>query len=150
MSKCSLRRLNDLPKFILFWGLPWWLSVKEFDCQFRRHGFDPLVGKIPLEKEMAIHSHLLAWRITMDVDLQTYRLYRLTSTFSKSMGFHGNVWISLGIRLGDRDLQRYFRALSSQEQHLWKSKGNMMRERERFNCDVLHFGIPMRSSTAKE
>ena len=27
----------------------------------------------------------------MDGDLQTYRLYRLTSTFSKSMGFHGNV-----------------------------------------------------------
>ena len=27
--------------------LPWWLSGKESVCQFRRHGFDPCVGKIP-------------------------------------------------------------------------------------------------------
>ena len=27
--------------------LPWWLSGKEFACQFRRYGFDPWVGKIP-------------------------------------------------------------------------------------------------------
>ena len=26
-------------------------------------GFDPWVGKIPLEKEMATHSSILAWRI---------------------------------------------------------------------------------------
>ena len=29
----------------------------------RRPGFDPWVGSIPLEKEMATHSHVLAWRI---------------------------------------------------------------------------------------
>ena len=28
-------------------GLPWWLSGKESICQCRRHGFDPLSGKIP-------------------------------------------------------------------------------------------------------
>jgi len=27
--------------------LPRWLSGKEPACQFRRHGFDPWVGKIP-------------------------------------------------------------------------------------------------------
>ena len=27
--------------------LPRWLGGKEFACQFRRHGFDPWVGKIP-------------------------------------------------------------------------------------------------------
>ena len=31
--------------------------------QCRRCGFDPWVGKTPLEKEMATHSSILAWRI---------------------------------------------------------------------------------------
>ena len=30
--------------------------------QCRRSGFDPWVGKIPLEEGMATHSSLLAWR----------------------------------------------------------------------------------------
>ena len=29
----------------------------------RRPGFDPWVGKIPLEQDMATHSSILAWRI---------------------------------------------------------------------------------------
>ena len=29
----------------------------------KRHGFNPWVGKILLEKEMATHSIILAWRI---------------------------------------------------------------------------------------
>ena len=28
-------------------GLPWWLSGKQSAWQYRRHGFDPWVGKIP-------------------------------------------------------------------------------------------------------
>ena len=40
-----------------------WLSGKESACQCRRHGFDPWTGKIPLEKEMTIHSSMLAWEI---------------------------------------------------------------------------------------
>ena len=28
-------------------GLPWWLSGKESACRFRRHEFDPWLGKIP-------------------------------------------------------------------------------------------------------
>ena len=32
----------------------------------RRLGFDPWVGKIPLEEGMATHSSILAWRIAMD------------------------------------------------------------------------------------
>ena len=31
--------------------------------QCRRSGFDPWVGKIPLEEGMATHSSILAWRI---------------------------------------------------------------------------------------
>ena len=41
-------------------------SGKECVCQYSRHkslGFDPWVGKIPLEEEMATHSSILAWRI---------------------------------------------------------------------------------------
>ena len=40
--------------------------VKNPHAKHRRHrgcGFDPLFGKIPLEKEMATHSSILAWRI---------------------------------------------------------------------------------------
>ena len=43
--------------------LPRWLSGKEFACQFKRCGFDPWVGKIPLERKVATHSSILAWEI---------------------------------------------------------------------------------------
>ena len=41
-------------------------SGKEPTCQGKRHkrrGFDPWVGKIPLEEGMTAHSSNLAWRI---------------------------------------------------------------------------------------
>ena len=38
--------------------LSWWLSGKEFACQFRTCRFDPRSGKIPMEKEMATHSSI--------------------------------------------------------------------------------------------
>ena len=41
--------------------LPLWGSGKESACQCRRHVFNPWVRKIPLEKEMVIHSSILAW-----------------------------------------------------------------------------------------
>ena len=44
-------------------GLPRWLSGKESTCQCRRPGFDPWVGKIPLETKMATYSSILAWEI---------------------------------------------------------------------------------------
>ena len=43
--------------------LPWWLSGKESACQCRGHRFNPWVRKIPLEKEKAAHSSILAWEI---------------------------------------------------------------------------------------
>ena len=48
------------------YGRPRWLSDKEstYQCRrLRRRGFDPWVRKIPLEKKMASHSGVLAWRI---------------------------------------------------------------------------------------
>ena len=40
-------------------GLPWCSDGKEGG----KPGFDSWVGKIPLEKGMATHSSILAWRI---------------------------------------------------------------------------------------
>ena len=48
------------------WGIPRWLSGKESTCQCKRctsHIFDPWVWEDPLEREMATHSSILAWRI---------------------------------------------------------------------------------------
>ena len=30
-------------------------------CQYKRRGFDPWVGKIPMEKDMKTYSSILAW-----------------------------------------------------------------------------------------
>ena len=52
--------------YICTMGFPGGPSDKDPACQSRRHkrhGFDPWVGKIPLEKGMATHSSTLAWRI---------------------------------------------------------------------------------------
>ena len=46
-------------------GFPSGASGKEPTCQCRRRkkqGFNPWVGKIPLEEGMAAHSSFLAWR----------------------------------------------------------------------------------------
>ena len=52
--------------YVYLKGFPGGASGKEPTCQHRRckrHGFDPWVRKIPLEKEMATHFSILAWRI---------------------------------------------------------------------------------------
>ena len=41
-----------------------WLSGKESICQYRRQRFNPLGREDPLEKEMATHSSILAWKIS--------------------------------------------------------------------------------------
>ena len=64
---CSLTISFSAAFFFCLQSFPasgsWWLSGKESPCQFRRHGFYPWVRKIPLEKEMATHSSILAWEI---------------------------------------------------------------------------------------
>ena len=58
-------------------------SGKESACQPRRYGgcgFDPCVGKIPLEEGMATYSTILAWRIPWTEDpggLQSIGLQRV-------------------------------------------------------------------------
>ena len=49
-------------------GLPLWLRRLRIRLQCRRPGFDPWVGKIPLEKGKATHSSILTWRIPWTVE----------------------------------------------------------------------------------
>ena len=47
-------------------GLPRWCWRSRTHCQCRKHkkhGFNPWVRRVPLEKGMAAHSRILAWRI---------------------------------------------------------------------------------------
>ena len=45
------------------YGLPRLLSGEESSCSTGDTGLIPWVGKNPLEKEMAVHSSILAWEI---------------------------------------------------------------------------------------
>ena len=45
-------------------GLPWWLSWQRIHLQCRRPGLDPWKEDL-LEKEMATHSNIFAWEITL-------------------------------------------------------------------------------------
>ena len=49
----------------IFMGFPGGSVVKNH-MYYRRLQFDPWVGKIPLEKEVATHSSILARRLPMD------------------------------------------------------------------------------------
>ena len=43
--------------------LPWWLSFKESAFPMQETQIPSLGWEVPLEKEMATHSRILAWRI---------------------------------------------------------------------------------------
>ena len=47
-----------------FLGLPCWL--KNPPAMQETRGLDPWAGKIPLGEDMATHSSILAWRISME------------------------------------------------------------------------------------
>ena len=51
-------------------GFPGGASGKEPACQCRRH--PSLGGEDPLEKEMAVHSNILAWKIPWTEELAGY------------------------------------------------------------------------------
>ena len=48
---------------ICFEGLPGWLSGEESTCQYRRHGYDLWVRKIPWRRKWH-HSSILVWKIS--------------------------------------------------------------------------------------
>ena len=71
MELCSngemVDRQQKRSKYLVSHGLPRWCSGKEFACQCRRgkrSRFNSWVRKIPMEKEMATHSRIPAWRIS--------------------------------------------------------------------------------------
>ena len=70
-------------------GFPGGITGEEPACQRRRHGFDPWVGKIPLEEGMATDSSTLAWRIpwTEEPGETIYRFAK-TQTRLKQLGMH--------------------------------------------------------------
>ena len=56
----------------IVWELPWWLIGKESSCQFRRHGFNPWIGKTSWRRKwqsalVFFHEkcHRGAWRATV-------------------------------------------------------------------------------------
>ena len=57
----SLECNRDLTQFTL--GIPRWCSGKESACHGRRHRRCRLAQEDLLEKEMAVHSSILAWEI---------------------------------------------------------------------------------------
>ena len=44
-------RMSNMQFLLTLFGLPWWLSGKEYACQCRRCKFDPWVGKILLRRK---------------------------------------------------------------------------------------------------
>ena len=82
-------------------GLPWWLSNKESACNAEDQ-VQSLGQEDHLEKGMASHSSILAWRIpwTAEPDgLQYIRLQRVgrdweTNTFTSLSCFYFSVWLS--------------------------------------------------------
>ena len=77
----------------LWWGFPGGTVVKTSAClPMQRCSFDPWVGKIPLEQEMASHSSILAWRIPWTKKpggLQSMRLQRVTEWLRIHVHFCG-------------------------------------------------------------
>ena len=64
-------------------GLPRWLGGKESACQSRRRKSNLCIGQIPLQKEMATHSSILAWEIPWTEEsggLQSMELQRVRGT----------------------------------------------------------------------
>ena len=67
-NKCSSKFvLTSFPQPVSICRLPGGSVGKEPTCQSQRHGLVPWVRKDPLEKWMATHSSILAWRISRQV-----------------------------------------------------------------------------------
>ena len=92
-------------------GLPQWLSGKE---SMQEMWVQSLGAEDPLEKEMAIHSSILAWRIPWTEEpgeLQTMGSQRVSRTRLKRLRMQCNDWHrcgSLGHKLQSNCLGGYF------------------------------------------
>ena len=64
----TFQHLKHGPRYLPYWAslVAWWLSSKASACQclsMQETWFQTLGQEDPLEKEMAIHSSILAWEI---------------------------------------------------------------------------------------
>ena len=86
-QKTESSEIRIVAKLILW--LPRWLSGKESACQCRKWQVQSLGQEDTLEKEMAIHSSILAWRIPWR-SLAGYRhgLHRVGHNWATSTCFH--------------------------------------------------------------
>ena len=57
------------------WGLPWWLSDKEYACQYRRYELDPWVRKIPWRRKWQPSPVFLPGKSHGQGGLTGYRLW---------------------------------------------------------------------------
>ena len=83
-SRTPLSNWTEL-NWYSFWDLPRWLSGKESTCQCRSCGFSLWVWEDFLEKEVATHSSILAWRIPCTEEpgrLESMGLKRVRHDFS--------------------------------------------------------------------
>ena len=74
--------LSNLLQANNYTGLPLWLSWSRIHLQCGRPGFNPWVGKIPLENGMATHFSILAWRISWTVCSWSHKESDTTERFS--------------------------------------------------------------------
>ena len=82
-------------------GLPLWLRWRSICLQCRRPGFDPLARKIPLEKGMATHSSILAWRIPWTEEPSGYSPQDCKeSDTTERLHFHLCTWTESSVSCG--------------------------------------------------
>ena len=84
-----LTLLDESMEVIL--GFPGGASGKEPTCHCRRRkrlGFDPWVGKIPLEEGMAIHSSILAWRVFREA----WQVHSITKSWTRLKWLSMHAW----------------------------------------------------------
>ena len=68
---CSLVTATLMILFLAFPRLLLWLSWQRICLQYGKPGFDPWVGKIPLEKGMATHStNIKIWNSSLCLDVR--------------------------------------------------------------------------------
>ena len=63
--------------------LPWWLRWERICLQCGRPGFDPWVGMIPWEEEMATCSSILALKNPMDRGDSWGTVHRVTKSWTR-------------------------------------------------------------------
>ena len=79
----------DELNWYITWVFPGGTSDKEYACQcgrYKRFGFDPWIGTVPLEEGVAIHSSILSWRTPTKRPggLQSIRSQRVSQNWTKS------------------------------------------------------------------